>query len=226
MRILAVDTTTPGGSVALLEDDLLLGDIGMESPATHSARLLASVDFLLRAAGLALADIDGFAVSPGPGSFTGLRIGLSTVKAFAFASQKPVACVSSLLALAWKHRGEGAGLIAPLLDAKKGEVYAALFEVQGRRLAEVLPQGAYDPTAFLRMLPKRRLILLAGPGIELCRRKLHSLLGERARFSDRSPFIAAEIARLGRRILRAGRGVDASAVEPLYFRRSQAEEGR
>ena len=155
MLLIALDTTTPSGSVALLEDDRVLGEIGIESSSTHSTRLLLSVDFLLKTQGVTMGDIDGFAVTPGPGSFTGLRIGLSTIKAFSFATGKPVARVSSLLALAYKHIDGGEGLIGPMLDAKKGEIYAALYSRAGGELKEIIPQGAYAPEEFLKRLPRR-----------------------------------------------------------------------
>ncbi len=226
MRLLAVDTTTPSGSVALLEDDRVLGEVGIESPATHSTRLLLSVDILLKSHGLEIGGLDGFAVSPGPGSFTGLRIGLSTVKAFVFATGKPVAAVSSLAALAWKHRGGKPVLVGPMLDAKKGEIYAALYEAGPNALRAIIPEGAYAPEEYMGRLPHRRTILFAGHGLDLCRRRLTALLGDKACLSERTSFIAAEVGRLGLEDLRRGRGVDASALEPRYHRRSQAEEGR
>jgi tRNA threonylcarbamoyladenosine biosynthesis protein TsaB len=225
MRLIAVDTTTPSGSVALLEDDRVLGEIGIESASTHSTRLLLSVDFLLKTQGFSIDDIDGFAVTPGPGSFTGLRIGLSTVKAFSFATGKPVARVSSLLALAYKHIDGAEGLIGPMLDAKKGEIYAALYSRSGGELKELIPQGAYSPEEYLKLLP-RRIAIFAGSGVPLCRKRLQTLLGDKARFSLRPAFLAVEIGRLGGIILKSGEGVDSAAVEPLYLRRSPAEEGR
>jgi tRNA threonylcarbamoyladenosine biosynthesis protein TsaB len=225
MRLIAVDTTTPSGSVALFEDERVLGEIGIESATTHSTRLLLSVDFLLKTQGLTIGDIDGFAVTPGPGSFTGLRIGLSTVKAFSFATGKPVARVSSLLALGYKHIDGAERLIAPMLDAKKGEIYAALYSRSGSQLKEIIPQGTYAPEEFLKLLP-RRVSVFAGSGVPLCRKRLQALLGDKARFSARPAFLAVETGRLGLIILKAGEGVDSAAVEPVYFRRSQAEEGR
>jgi tRNA threonylcarbamoyladenosine biosynthesis protein TsaB len=222
--ILAVDTTTPGGSVALLEDETLLGEANVESAATHSARLFRSIDFLVGALGKDIKDVDAFAVAAGPGSFTGIRIGVSAVKSLAFASGKPVAPVSTLLALATKLASEGTPLVCPLLDAKKGEIYAGLFESREGGLIETIPQGAYDPEAFFARLPARRVIAFSGSGLAAYRDKLASFVGERARFPERSPFIAAEIGRIGARLIRSGKGVDAAALEPLYFRRSQAEE--
>jgi tRNA threonylcarbamoyladenosine biosynthesis protein TsaB len=224
MLVLAIDTTTAGGSVALLEDEALLGEVGVESAATHSARLLRSVDFLLGALGRDVREVDAFAVAAGPGSFTGLRIGLGAVKALAFASAKPVAPVSTLLALGTKLASGGARLAAPLLDAKKGEIYAALFEARRSGLVEVIPQGAYVPDAFFARLPARRVIAFAGSGLAATRAKLLPYVRDKARFPPRSAFIAAEVGRIGRGLILAGRGVGAAALEPVYFRRSQAED--
>ncbi|MGZ5440021.1 MAG: tRNA (adenosine(37)-N6)-threonylcarbamoyltransferase complex dimerization subunit type 1 TsaB [Candidatus Aminicenantales bacterium] len=224
MLILAVDTTTPGGSVALLEDELLLGEANVESAATHSARLFRSIDFLAGALGKDIKDVDAFAVAAGPGSFTGIRIGIGAVKSLAFASGKPAVPVSTLLALASKLASDRTPLVCPLLDAKKGEIYAGLFEAKGGGLVEVVPQGAYDPEAFFARLPAARGIAFAGSGISAYRAGILSHIGDQAVFSGRSPFIAAEVGRIGAGLLRAGQGVDAASLEPLYFRRSQAEE--
>ncbi len=225
MRVLAVDTTTPDGSVAVVEDTRVLGELAIRSSSTHSARLLSSIDFLLRALSLDARALDGFAVAPGPGSFTGIRIGLSTIKALAFASGRPVAAVSSLAALAFRLR-EGAGRpVAPVLDAKKGEVYASLIDV-GPSEKTIVPEGAYAPGEFLRRVGARRTVLFGGGGAELYRSLIEERLGSRALFSPRPPFIAAEVGILGVRILRQGRGASAESLEPLYYRSSQAEEKR
>ncbi len=224
MRILAVDTTTPSGSVALLEEKRLLGETNCESPATHSSRLLRSVDFLLRAASCDIRDIDAFAVAVGPGSFTGIRIGVATVKSLARASQKPVMPVSSLLALAEKCVKSEARLICPLLDAKKGEVFGALFEKQKDGLTELIPQGAYAPDTLFSRLPSHRVISFIGSGLDAYGDKLRAYVRDKGRFSARSHFIAAEVGRIGWEMLREGKGVGARDIAPLYFRRSQAEE--
>jgi tRNA threonylcarbamoyladenosine biosynthesis protein TsaB len=224
MLILAVDTTTSYSSVALLDNTRLVSEINMESALTHSSRLLKSIDDMLRSSGLAMTDMDGFAVASGPGSFTGIRIGLSTVKSFAFASGKPVAPVSSLRCLAWKLRDSQGRLICPIIDAKKGEVYAALFESVGGGLNEVISQGAYKPDFFLSRLPAHRLITFIGNGLPLCRDRIVDYIKDKARFSSRSPFIACEVGYLGHEILKKNKGVPAAGLEPLYFRKSQAEE--
>ena len=225
MLILAVDTTTPSGSVALLEDDVLLGEANVESAATHSARLLRSVDFLLTAHGRDVKDIDAFAVAAGPGSFTGIRIGVSAVKSLAFASGKPIAPVSTLLALATKLAADGGPrLVCPLLDAKKEEIYAGLFEARKIGLAELIPQGAYTPDTFFARLPARRVIAFAGSGLTAYRAKLLLYVRDKVRFPRRSSVLAAEVGRIGWGMIREGKGVGAASLEPFYLRRSQAEE--
>ena len=123
-----------------------------------------------------------------------------------------------------KLSADGARLVVPLLDAKKGEIYAALFEATRSGLAELIPQGAYGPDAFFARLPARRVIAFAGSGLAAYRAKLLPYVRDKARFPRRSAFIAAEVGRIGRSALLEGKGVGAAALEPIYFRRSQAEE--
>ena len=224
MNILAVDTTTFAGSVALLRKTKLLGEFNIDSHATYSERLLPAVDFILKAHNLKIKDMDGFALAVGPGSFTGIRIGLSTVKSFSYASGKPVAAVSTLKALAWKLRFPSSRLLCPILDAKKGEIFASLYESKESQLQEIIPQGAYSPDHFFSLLPAHRIIFFIGNGTDAYREKIFKYFKDKARFSRQSPFIANEIGLLGYELLRKKRGVSAQQLEPLYFRKSQAEE--
>ncbi len=224
MLILALDTTTASGSVALLEKDKLLAEINTFSGSSHSARLLRSVDELLRLHSLSVRDMEGFAAAVGPGSFTGIRIGLSTVKALAFASGRPVAPVSTLEALAFKLRDSQARLVCPVLDARKGEIFAALFEVHPHGLEVIIPQGAYKPDWFFARLPAHRVVSFLGDGREAYREKIHSYLKDKARFPSRSTFLAYEVGLLGYEMLKRGRGQSGDELQPLYLRRSQAEE--
>jgi tRNA threonylcarbamoyladenosine biosynthesis protein TsaB len=224
MNILAVDTTTFSGSVALLKDTVLIAEINLQSPLTHSEKLLPAVDFILKTNDLEVSDLDGFALAVGPGSFTGIRIGMSTVKAFSSASGKPVAPVSTLEALAFKLRGDQRRLLSPLLDAKKEEIYAALFEYRRRKLHELVPQGVYKPDRYFSFLPSHRIIHFIGSGVSVTKQKIFRYFKDKARLSDRSPFISYEVGLLGLRILKKGKGKDYREVEPLYFRKSQAEE--
>ena len=224
MITLAVDTCSPSGSVALLENNRLLGEFNLDSQITHSERLLPAVECLFQAVGSRLEDVDGYALAAGPGSFTGIRIGMGTIKAFAFAHNKPVVPVSNLKALALKLRQPQSRLLSPVLDAKKGEVYAALFEVKTSKLQEVIPQGVYNPDGFLSRLPSHRVISFIGSGVDVYRDKIFAYLKDKTRFSSRSHFIGYEVGLLGYEALRRKRGTGFREVEPLYFRKSQAEE--
>lgn len=224
MNILAVDTTTFSGSVALLRNTELLGEIGLKSPMTHSEKLLPAINFILKMGDTDVSDIQGYALAVGPGSFTGIRIGLSIVKSFSFASGKPIAPISTLEALAFKLRGNQRRLLSPLLDAKKEEVYAALFEYQKKKLNEIVPQGAYKPDRFFSLLPSHRIIHFIGSGADAYKQKIFRYFKDKARLSGRSPFIAHEVGLLGYEMLKKGNGKDYREVEPLYFRKSQAEE--
>ena len=133
MKLLAVDTSTRACSVAVVDQDRLACEITTGPAGTHSTHLLSLIRTALELSEMELHGIDGLAVCVGPGSFTGLRIGVSTVKGLAFATAKPVAGVSSLEALAqpclpWPH------LICAMLDARKGEVYAARYRARDGRL--------------------------------------------------------------------------------------------
>lgn len=226
MRLLAVDTTGPFGSAALFDGTRLLAEENFEAGLNHSELLMPAVDRLFRSAGLEIAAVEGYGVAAGPGSFTGIRIGLATVKALAFASRRRVAAVSSLRALALKlgTDEEDARLLSPIIDAKKGEIYAALFGAWKGKLEEIIPEGAYEPDAFLARLPGGGDIHFIGTGVDLCRSAIMKIFEGRARLSDRPLFIAREVGLLGLEILRSGGGAAAEDVEPIYFRRSQAEE--
>jgi tRNA threonylcarbamoyladenosine biosynthesis protein TsaB len=182
------------------------------------------VDFLLQAFGLKVKDIDGFAIAVGPGSFTGIRIGLSTIKSFSYASGNRIAPVSTLKALAWKLRSPRNRLLCPLLDAKKKEIYAAMFESQKEDLKEIVPQAAYSPDGFLSLLPSHRIINFIGDGEATYKYKILQYLKDKARFSFRSHFIAYEVGLIGYELLKRGKGKEFQEIEPLYFRKSQAEE--
>ncbi len=224
MRILALDTTTNSGSVAILEDGRLVAEVDSETSSSHSARLLRSIDHLMRLASWDIKDIDGFAAAAGPGSFTGIRVGLSTIKALSFASGKPVAAVSSLAALAEKLKDTGGRLLCPLIDAKKGEVYGALYEFSGR-------QAQRDHSS--RSVRSRRPAFPdprapAGPfsrdGRDDVRPEDQRAFRRPGPVSGQVAFIAREVGVLGRETLAGGGGVRGEALEPIYYRKSQAEE--
>ncbi len=226
MKILAFDTTSIYGSVALLAADQILGEVGVEGLSSHSVRLLRQVDFLLQQFSLSIKDIEAFAVAAGPGSFTGIRVGLSTVKALARASGKPVASVSALRALAYKIRENNEKHLAAMIDAKKAEVFAALYRVSRGDWRELIAEGAYLPHDFLALLPRKGNICFIGSGVEAYKKEIQTVFGGRALLANRSFFLAAEVGILGWHLLQQGKGLKAEEVEPIYYRPSQAEEKR
>lgn len=224
MYILAVDTCDSAGSVAVLKGTALLGEVNMESPVTHSERLMAAVDFMLKDLDLDISRMDGYAVAAGPGSFTGIRIGMSTVKALSFSFDKPVVPVSRLKALAFKLSDMEGGLICPFADAKKNQVYTALYSTREGELQEIVPEGARGPDAFLTRLPSRRLIHFIGSGTGVYQEKIKQYLHDRAKISRRSSFAGREIGLLGYHMIKQNQGRESREVVPLYLRKSQAEE--
>ena len=130
MLILALESSAKAASVALMEDESLIAQYSQCSGLTHSRTLLPMVEDMLKNTEKKIADVDLIAVAHGPGSFTGIRIGVSTVKGLAWASDKKCVGVSTLEAMAW-HGVSAGGLICPVMDARRSQVYNALFETDG-----------------------------------------------------------------------------------------------
>ncbi len=223
MRILAVETATPQGSIALVDESKVLGELQSPQGMTHAHWLMPAIDRLLQAASLSLEQLDGLAVSAGPGSFTGLRIGLSTVKGLALGSGKPVAAVPTLDALALAV-GSCRRLLCAILDARKKEVYAAFFQPdEDGRLKRRTDDLALAPERLADRIDQP--VLFVGNGIDPYRRVLSAALGRRALFaSGRYRYPRARVvAELARPRLARGQGDALEALEPRYVRPSEAE---
>ncbi len=221
MRVLALESATLTGGVALLDGERLVGESVLSVALTHSERLMSMVDRLLGDCGWGVKDLDGLAVSVGPGSFTGIRVGVATAKGLALALALPVAPVPTLDALAATLPFAGAP-VCPLLDARKGEVYLSLYRWRGDRMVREWDYLALPPEAAVARLEPP--VVLLGDGIEPCRPFLTRLgagvaLAPAARRLP-SPGVVAQ---LGHAILEAGGGVPPEALLPLYLRPSQAE---
>src|SRR5271168_3537334 len=150
MLILSLDTSSPSGSVAILRDDLTLGVISTRAEENYSSRIFRHLDFLLSDLTLKLADFDLFAVSAGPGSFTGLRVGLTAAKGWAEVYRKPVVGVSALEAVAFQARS-GAVLI-PALDARRGQIYFGVYRAAAAGLALDGEEFVVTPEEFTERL--------------------------------------------------------------------------
>ncbi|MFZ0640525.1 MAG: tRNA (adenosine(37)-N6)-threonylcarbamoyltransferase complex dimerization subunit type 1 TsaB [Candidatus Acidiferrales bacterium] len=156
MLLLAVDTANRAGSLAVLKDGRLAGVISTASAEAYSSRLFRQLDFLLRELQIKTCDFDVFAVAAGPGSFTGLRVGLAAVKAWAEVFSKPIVAVGGLEAVAAQAQpASRGGLIAPVLDAHRGQIYAALYRFRDARLVVEDPEQVCTAQEFLTRLALR-----------------------------------------------------------------------
>jgi len=216
--LLALDTSTARTSVALLSRGEPLAEAAAEVGVHTAECLLPTLDRVLGEAGVALADVDAFGVTLGPGSFTSLRIGLATVKGFALGTDRPAVGISSLAALA-AAAPTGAGPILATLDARRGELYAAAFEAPGE--AAILAEGLFAPEELAGRFSACRVV---GEGAQVCPEALADALGPGAVFCEGDPWPhAREVARLAWQALQAGEGADPATLAPRYVRRAQAE---
>jgi tRNA threonylcarbamoyladenosine biosynthesis protein TsaB len=193
------------------EDDSVCGEVRLASPEGHSRRLLPAVDFLLQSLGLRPGDIDAFAVTTGPGSFTGLRVGLSTVQGLALGAGRPCLGLSALDVLAARVAGAAPALVA-LMDAYRGEVYGGVYDAEGRPSA---PASVERPEALVARMPEAAAFV--GDGAQR-HRELIASLRPRAVFPVRSLFLAGTLGRLAAPRLQRGEGVAPAALRPLYLR--------
>lgn len=214
--ILAIDTTTEFGSLALAEGERLIEVVSLHSREGFAHLLFQQIQALLERHGVQLAGIDGYAAASGPGSFTGVRVGLTAAKGLAEAHGKRVVPVSNLLALA--YAGEGA-LRATVLDARRGEIYGAVYD---QDLRPAIEEVVTSWTHFLEMLGEREVTFVAtdfGP----FRAALAGTRFEQARVATVSRALAAPVAGVAARAFAAGRGLLPEQVDANYVRRSDAE---
>ncbi len=224
MRLLAIDTSTTSSSVALMEAGRLSAEWLANPEAAHSSALMHWLDLVLKSAGLSPDDLDAFGVTLGPGSFTGLRVGIATVKGLALATGKPVAGYSSLAMLAM-NVPYAAHPVCSMLDARKKEVYAAVYRCDG------LPRPVVDdcvtsPGAFLELI--REPTIFVGSGALRYRELIEDMLGAAAIFAPDSCHAprASSGALLAADAFSRGDIIPAGAIVPVYIRPSEAEIAR
>ena len=170
MLILAMESSAKAASAALVRDGALLAQSFSCSGLTHSRTLLPMAEGVLDTAGVKLADIDCFAVAQGPGSFTGIRIGVSAIKGLAWAAEKPAVGVSTLEAMAYNGLAAGEGaLVCCCMDARRAQIYHALFEIRGGKPERLMPDRAIGIEALLPELKKiEKPLFLVGDGAAMC----------------------------------------------------------
>jgi tRNA threonylcarbamoyladenosine biosynthesis protein TsaB len=202
-----------------VRDDVVLAEAVHRETRSHTASLPGLVDGVLARAGVDIADLDAIAVSIGPGSFTGLRVGLGLAKGIAYAGGLRLVAVPTLEALAWVADAACGETICAALDARKREVYAALFRATADRPERLSPDVALAPETLAAQLPDGTVLVGDAGGV------YGAVLGARARvlpFATHHPRGSA-VARLGQARLMAGKDDDAGSLEPVYVRAPDAE---
>lgn len=223
MNILAMDTAGKTCGVAILQDGRLTYECNLAVGMTHSETLMPLVDAALKLAGLTPADIDLYGVNAGPGSFTGLRIGLAAAKGMAFAKNTPCAAVSTLEALAIPHTGEGTVLCA--LDARRAQVYWAAFDLATH--ARLTEDSADSVDALENLVTHcKKPLFFVGDGAALCYNRYQEVPGVLPAPAALACGRAAGVALAAARMAEARETVSPAALLPSYHRLSQAERER
>lgn len=219
MIILGLDSSARSAGCAVTNGGKTLAYGFVNVAATHSETLMPLTESVLKAAKISLRDIDGFAVTNGPGSFTGIRIGVSAVKGMAFALNKPVCGVSTLLSLAYNLVG-GDVIASAVMDARRGEFYNALFDICGDEITRLTPDRAVDADELGAQLAEfgEKRVVFVGDGAE----KAYA-------YFDGAGILASEITRYQNAVsvcLAADDFVPAREITPFYIRKPQAERER
>ncbi len=224
--ILAIESATPVASVALVRGATVLGEAMLPGGRQVSESFLGPIDRLLDRRGADPGPVDRVAVSSGPGSFTGLRVGMAAAKGFCLGWSVPLVPVPTLHALAFRFPREGGTTVCPVLDARRGEVYAAAFRWEGGDCLRVADDAAVPLSGLPGMLPSGPVLFL-GDGAGRYRGPLRERFGKNARFPDGDPFPrASAVGILAGRMARDGGGTDPRIAVPAYLRSSEAERNR
>ena len=224
MNLLAIDTSGPAASVAVMSEGRIVCSIAMQRGLTHSETIMPAVSALLEREGLAPKDVDVFAVAAGPGSFTGVRIGVCAVKALAEACKKPCARVDALQAIAEGSAYEG--LICPILDARRDQVYTALFRRKRTVLTRVREDAALSLDELIEALRDAPEVYFTGDGLNSYEARIMEAMGDRALFAPAHIRVLRASA-----LCRAAQAdpacwMSADRLTPFYLRLPQAERER
>jgi tRNA threonylcarbamoyladenosine biosynthesis protein TsaB len=225
MIVLSLDTTGRAGSAAILDDGRVLAEVSGDPAVTHGQRLPGELMRLVEQAGISVDDLDLLAVAAGPGSFTGLRVGIAAMQGLAMASGKPIVPVSTLEALARAGSLDDGWLVAPWIDAQRGEVFAALYESDGQTAIGLAT--ALSPASTLGSLAGSAAgqnVRFIGDGAVRYAEVIGASLDVRAQVVSAVPHLAPWIARIA--LEAPAHAVAPHAVAPIYVRRPDAELAR
>lgn len=223
MKTLGLDTSTLMATCAIIEGDRLIGEYSLNQDMSHSEKLVPMIKEVLDSLGLRPKDIDLYGVSLGPGSFTGLRIGLATVKAFAHLFHKPLLGIPTLEALAFNLPHQE--IIVPMLDARRDRVYTGVYSWEDNNIREVMGASIFEISDLIHVLKDYESIVVNGDGASLYKDLLTRELGSRVKFATigQNSCKASSIAELAIKKYNQGLVDDYFTLAPDYLRPSQAE---
>lgn len=220
MKILAIDTASFPASAAVYEDGIILGEYVIRNQRKHSQNIMVMVERLFDDLSMDISQMDAFAVTVGPGSFTGLRIGISTVRAFAQAMNKPVVGISTLEALAYNLAGSG-DIIISMLDARRDEVFAAAYSFQGMEINEILAPCVMTVQEITGLFSDGTVICTGDGALKHADEiKSKGIIVAPAHLAE---VRAASLAVLAADKAQRGMAVSHNEIQPVYLRKSQAE---
>lgn len=228
MRILALDSSGLVASVAIASEEALLAEYTINYKRTHSQTLLPMLDEIIRMADLDISDIDAIAVSAGPGSFTGLRIGSATAKGLGLALDKPIIPIPTVDGLAYNLYGTDK-MVCPIMDARRDQVYTGLYEFIDDRLIVISPQKALSIDELVEEINQiGRETIFLGDGVPIHRERIENKMKNDYEFAPihMNRQRAGAIAALGLQYYRLGQVESADQHQPVYLRMSQAERER
>ena len=228
MKILSLDASANSASVCIYDatEDKIIGDFYINTKLTHSQTLVPMIDALLNSAKLSLSDIDFFAVNTGPGSFTGIRIGVSVIKGMAMALSKPCVSVSTLHSMAYNFIDSEDVVICACMDARRNQVYNALFSVNNGVVSRICDDRAISvEDLFSELVAIDKTIVLVGDGAELCYRQKSDCDVTLSVASKRYQR-ASSVALAAVELINKDETLSAATLMPTYLRPSQAERER
>lgn len=221
MKILAVDTSSAVASCAITDGDKLVAERILNNKMTHSQTLMPIIEAMFKESELSLSDIDLFAVANGPGSFTGLRIGVSAVKALAHSVNKPCTGISTLEAMAY-NLVYSPYLVCPIMDARRGEVYTALYRFNADKAETIIPDTAMPVWEIAEEIKKLdEKVVFLGDGVPVHRECIENILKEKAIFAP--VHLNAQRASSCAYAAQNKEQIKYSMLAPVYLRKSQAE---
>ena len=225
MNIVAIDTSGPTASCAVMRDGEIIHSVFLNQGLTHSETIMPALDEAMTSAQIDCSQVDAFAAVAGPGSFTGVRIGVCAVKGLAHAHNTPCASVDALEALAMNVIGFD-GIACPILDARRGQVYCAAFDVRGELPVRVLPDQALELNAYLAQLPRDRRLIFVGDGLRVHADAILRALGDRAVIAAANLRNLRADAACVLAMAHRDQWMEARKLVPIYLRAPQAERER